>query len=274
MRTANLAKALRLAPHALAVALLFQPAPSARATADGPDFFRVVGVAAGDVLNMRTGPGTEHAKIGEIPPDEDGLGNLGCVGGLDFAAWQQATPEQREKARKTRWCRVSYRGTEGWVAAWFLTEGGPPAEPAQAPPQTLAPGQPVPTPKPATAATAVTPSAEAASNTVRWRLIGTPAGAAVGEGWIRFAADGSVSGNTGCNNFHGSAVLGPGTISFPGPFAATKMFCMDDATMAQEDRLFAELAGATQYRVDLVTGLLTISGSADGPGWTFVAEAD
>jgi len=271
MRTGNQAKALRHAALALAVALLLLPAGRAQATADGPDFFRVVGIAADETLNMRAGPGTEHAKIAEIPPDTDGLGNLGCVGGLDFAAWQQATPEQREKARKTRWCRVSYRGTEGWVAAWFLTEGGPPAEPVQAEPQAPAPDQPIPTPKPATAAT---PGAETAPAGLRWRLVGTPAGAAVGEAWIRFAADGSISGNTGCNSFHGSAVIGPGTISFPGPFAATKMFCMDDATMAQEDTLFATLAGAMPYQVDLVTGLLTISGPAGGPGWTFAAEAD
>ena len=55
------------------------------ADASGPDFFRVTGVAADDVLNIREAPDAGSAKIGEIPPDGDGVRNLGCQGGLSFA---------------------------------------------------------------------------------------------------------------------------------------------------------------------------------------------
>jgi hypothetical protein len=54
------------------------------ADASGPDFFRVTGVAATDVLNIREAPDAGSVKIGEIPPDGDGIRNLGCQGGLSF----------------------------------------------------------------------------------------------------------------------------------------------------------------------------------------------
>lgn len=96
------------------------------ADADGPDFFRVTGVAAGDVLNIRAAPDAGAAKIGEIAPGADGLRNLGCEGGLGFADWERATEAERAAARASRWCRVAYRGGEGWVAGRFLAEGSAP----------------------------------------------------------------------------------------------------------------------------------------------------
>ena len=63
-------------------ALLLGPA-LALAVADGPDFYRLVDVAADDVLNIRAGPGTEHPIVGAIPANADGIANIGCVGGLD-----------------------------------------------------------------------------------------------------------------------------------------------------------------------------------------------
>lgn len=96
------------------------------AEASGPDYFRVVGVAWNDVLNIRAEPTARSAKIGAIPPDGNGVRNHGCVGGLTYAEWEAATPAQREQARKKVWCRISYRGVEGWVAGWFLAEGSGP----------------------------------------------------------------------------------------------------------------------------------------------------
>jgi len=127
--------ALRARAVAMALALIavFAPAFRAQADADGPDVFRVTGVAADDVLNIRLEPDPGAPKIGEIPPNGDGIRNLGCQGGLSFAEWQAATPEQRAAAQRARWCRIAYGGVQGWVAGRFLAEGTAPAEPDSAP---------------------------------------------------------------------------------------------------------------------------------------------
>ncbi|WP_425045324.1 SH3 domain-containing protein [Primorskyibacter sp. S87] len=95
----------------------------ASADADGPDFFSVTGVAANDVLNIRSEPSASSQKTGQIPPDGNGIRNLGCTGGLSYAEWEKATESEREAAAKKRWCQVEYKGATGWVAGWFLTEG-------------------------------------------------------------------------------------------------------------------------------------------------------
>jgi len=99
---------------------------SVEADASGPDFFRVVGVASNDVLNIRTQPTAQSAIIGIIPPNGNGIQNLGCQGGLTYSQWQSASPAVREAARKRVWCQIYYRGVNGWVAGWFLAEGSAP----------------------------------------------------------------------------------------------------------------------------------------------------
>ena len=101
------------------------------ATADGPDFYAVTGVAEDDVLNLRDGPSPHADRIGEIPHDARGLENLGCQGLPAFEEWQQMTPSQREESRKHYWCKVRYQGVEGWVAGRFLREDS--STPAPAP---------------------------------------------------------------------------------------------------------------------------------------------
>jgi uncharacterized protein YraI len=107
-------------------------AGTAMAEASGPDFFRVVNVAADDMLNIRAAPDAGAEKLGAIPPGADGVRNLGCEGGLSFAEWQTATPAEREAAEQRRWCRVAYGGVEGWAAARFLAEGAAPQAGGQA----------------------------------------------------------------------------------------------------------------------------------------------
>ena len=110
----------------LAIALSLSFPVSVGADASGPDFFRVIGVASNDVLNIRTLPTARSAKIGAIPPNGNGIQNLGCKGGLTYAQWQSASPAEREAARKRVWCQIYYRGVNGWVAGWFLAEGSAP----------------------------------------------------------------------------------------------------------------------------------------------------
>ena len=116
----------------LLAALVLGWSRDAPATADGPDYYAVTGVAADDVLNIRAKPSPKGEKVGEIPHDGRGIRNLGCQGGPTFAEWEKMSEAQRKRARRQRWCRIRYEGVEGWVAGWFLTEdSGPPAEPRE-----------------------------------------------------------------------------------------------------------------------------------------------
>ena len=94
------------------------------ATADGPDYFAVTGVAENDVLNMRAGPSALAEKIGEIAHDARRLQNLGCQGLPSFGEWEKMTEQQRRDSRRHYWCKVGFQGAEGWVAGRFLREDG------------------------------------------------------------------------------------------------------------------------------------------------------
>ncbi|MBL8660921.1 MAG: SH3 domain-containing protein [Rhodospirillales bacterium] len=99
------------------------------AEADGPDCYAVRGVAAGDVLNIRAEPSAAAAKVGEIPPDGRGIRNLGCQGEPTFEQWQSMSKAERERAGRQRWCKVRYRGVDGWVAGRYLAEDSASAAP-------------------------------------------------------------------------------------------------------------------------------------------------
>ena len=98
---------------------------AARADADGPDFFVVVGVADDDVLNIRADPGADAEQVGEIPPGAACVRNLGCRGGLSFEEFTTLSEEEKAERLKhnPRWCRVEFEGTIGWVAGRYLAEG-------------------------------------------------------------------------------------------------------------------------------------------------------
>lgn len=65
---------------------------------------------------------------------------------------------------------------------------------------------------------------------------------------IRFAPDGSVSGNGGCNNFSGSFVTN-GDAILVGPIAATMMLC-EDPYSAMEMQIFRGLEIARAYAIE------------------------
>ncbi len=103
-------------------------AAAAFATADGPDFFAVRDVGAGNVLNIRAEPNAKARKVGTIPADGACLRNLGCRGGLTLQEFTTLTPEQQAKRQREnpRWCRIEYQGVTGWVAGRYLREGNCP----------------------------------------------------------------------------------------------------------------------------------------------------
>lgn len=97
----SFARARRAVAAFTVAALAVSVTTSALATADGPDFLRVVGVASDDVLWIRSGPSARTRKLGAIPFDARGVRNLGC---------------------RNRWCRVQYRGVRGWSHIRYLRE--------------------------------------------------------------------------------------------------------------------------------------------------------
>jgi SH3-like domain-containing protein len=63
--------------------------------------YRVIGVDANDVLNIRSGPDANSAIVGTIPPNGTNVRMIGSCAGP--------------------WCQIEYRGTQGWANRRFLT---------------------------------------------------------------------------------------------------------------------------------------------------------
>lgn len=116
------------AAHLLAVDIAFAAsilAPAAAVAQEEsltPRFWAVTGVSAGDVLHLRDVPSAESQSLAGIPANARGLSNLGCRRNqLPLEQWMRLSKTQRELAQ-TRWCRVEYRGKQGWVAGRFLKD--------------------------------------------------------------------------------------------------------------------------------------------------------
>ena len=107
------------------VMLVVLIAQGAYAEADGPDHWEVVGVEAGDVLNIRQDASAGAAKIGEIPPGGTCVKNIRCIGGLTLEEFTTLSEADKNKIKKERprWCFIEYKGIRGWVAGRYLREG-------------------------------------------------------------------------------------------------------------------------------------------------------
>lgn len=110
----------------LVIILLSLVSSSLFAEADGPDYWRVYGVAENDVLNQRRFPDYRSEKIGEIPAAADCVRNIACRGGLTLDEYSRLDAQQAQRLLKQRprWCRVAYAGVTGWVAGKYLRESG------------------------------------------------------------------------------------------------------------------------------------------------------
>jgi hypothetical protein len=87
-----------------------------------PSFWAVTGVAPDDVLHLRDVPSADSKSLADIPFNARGLKNFGCRRGeLPFDQWARMNEAQR-RAANTKWCRVEFRGKQGWVAGRFLKE--------------------------------------------------------------------------------------------------------------------------------------------------------
>jgi len=226
---------------ALSVIGLVMMTAASHAEADGPDFFKVTGIAPSKALNLRAGPGINHPVIGRISSGTDGIRNLGCEGGLNLADWQSASLAERAAALRQRWCRVSVGALEGWAAGRFLAEGSGSEEKS-------------------------TPQTAASQPEVRgteWILAGSPAGEAVGNAWLRILPSGDINGNAGCNNFFASGSFGAGAFKLTSPIGATRKLCPENDVSDQETKLFSALERAAKYDFDIKTGTLWVMDETD-----------
>jgi hypothetical protein len=100
----------------------------------GPDSWRVDGVAAGDQLNGRMGPGTGYPVTARFAHDERGLEMITCVPFLLPGAWFTMTEAERD-ALPPRWCLMRSADLEraGWANARFLVEDSSSRDAAAAP---------------------------------------------------------------------------------------------------------------------------------------------
>lgn len=109
---------------AAAYALILMGAP-ALSEAEEPDTFRVVGVAPGHALGLRSGPGLLFPVAGALPANATGVRSLGCKGGLSYAEWARASQRERAASIERRWCRVRLGAVTGWARGKFLREDSP-----------------------------------------------------------------------------------------------------------------------------------------------------
>ncbi|MBX9863379.1 MAG: hypothetical protein K2Y42_11565 [Hyphomicrobium sp.] len=97
-----------------------QPARAEEAAPAPSQTWAVTGVTSDDVLHMRDVPHGDSKILADIPPTAKGLKGFGCITPEpSFDRWAEMTADERANA-KLPWCRVEYRGHQGWVAARFL----------------------------------------------------------------------------------------------------------------------------------------------------------
>ncbi|MEX5729173.1 heat shock protein HslJ [Rhodovulum iodosum] len=220
-------------PRLSLIAALLLLALPAWANADGPDFFRVPGQASDQALSMHAGPSGGDRQLGRIPAGTDHLRNLGCIDGMSDAERAVATGAEKRAALLRRWCKIRYRGVDGWVFAGALVEGSPPPAP----------------PKPGD------PQGKLGS---AWRLIAMPGhGRVRAEAWIAFSDSGSIWGNTGCNFLRGSVKISGTAFKLAGGLAVTRRAC-PGALDAQERWLVKALETARRVSFDPLTGQLRL----------------
>lgn len=212
----------------LVVGLLAAKIAPASAEASGPDYFKVVGVPASDQLNIRTEAGAEHTKIGTIPPGANGIRNLGCTGGLNFAEWEAASESERAAANKRRWCKIEYSGVVGWVAGHYLAEG-----------------------------TALLGS--------HWQIATVFGVPALDEAELGFHGDGRFFATVGCNRIQGAATVKGNDLKPSGPVASTRMACVDATVAAQEAALLQLFEKSMEFFYDPISDEMTIYDSGHTP---------
>jgi hypothetical protein len=116
---------VRISQVTLAALALLGGACAASAE-DPPKSWAVTGVKANDVLHLRDVPSADSKSLARIPANARGLKHLGCRRNQPLMeVWVRMSEKARHEAM-TQWCRIEYRGQQGWVAGRFLKpDNGP-----------------------------------------------------------------------------------------------------------------------------------------------------
>jgi heat shock protein HslJ len=124
-----------------------------------------------------------------------------------------------------------------------------------APPNTATPLPSTPTQFVPPATTQPDPSAMPNNSLTgsKWQLTsinGTPVPAPTTSKTVtlEFGSDGQINGSGGCNSFGGTYTTQGDSLSF-GPIASTKMACVDETAMQQENQYFQILQVATKFTI-------------------------
>lgn len=119
-RTALLGAAALAILAGLGVASGQEPPQTMESFNEMPAFWAVTGVRSDDVLHLRDVPNADSKSLARIPFNARGLKHLGCRRNeMPFEDWVKLNKEARKSALM-QWCRVEYRGQQGWVAGRFL----------------------------------------------------------------------------------------------------------------------------------------------------------
>jgi hypothetical protein len=118
---------------ALAVVLCATASNLAHATADGPDFYKVLRAQDESAVLLRAKPGASES-VGTFPADATCVRNKGCQGGLTLQEFTTLSDQEKSErlAANPRWCKVEYQGLTGWVEGRLLEEAPCASQDAQA----------------------------------------------------------------------------------------------------------------------------------------------
>ncbi|MEH8018574.1 hypothetical protein MN202_15125 [Rheinheimera muenzenbergensis] len=94
--------------------------PLTMATADGPDYFRI---SSDNSIQMFEKMQDDSKLVLLVPPDTNGIKNLGCTGFVSLSEWQEMTEQERKTSKDSAWCHVSVHGQTGWILSKYLKEG-------------------------------------------------------------------------------------------------------------------------------------------------------
>jgi len=86
------------------------------------EYWKVVNIREGRVLNVRTGPSQEFSVVGSLAFDAVKIKNNGCFPDFTPDEWQRLTQYEKSLASNLIWCRVAYDGFEGWASFRYLME--------------------------------------------------------------------------------------------------------------------------------------------------------
>jgi heat shock protein HslJ len=88
---------------------------------------------------------------------------------------------------------------------------------------------------------------------------------------MMFGDDGNVSGNTGCNLYHGSYTVGEAALAF-GPLSSTRKACLSDAAATQERAFLAAVSRTSTY--SLGSNRLTLRDATGATQLSLVPPSD